>query len=74
VKISHLSFSRKEQAMQSTNVRKIKEAIHDQTFKGRCSVLIPAGRVIDVRTRKGQLQAKTLSSGRWHNVESVTIA
>ena len=58
--------------MQSTNVRKIKDAIQDQAYRGRRTVSIDAGRVIDVRTRHGVLQAKTLG-GKWYSVESVTV-
>ena len=60
-------------SQQSTNVRQIKAAIADQASKGRRSVRIAQGRVMNVRTVKGQLQARLLSSGEWINVESVTL-
>ena len=59
--------------MQSTNVRQIKKARDDQTFKGRRQVRCEAGRVIGVRTVKGQLHVRTLGLRHWSNVESVTI-
>jgi RNA polymerase sigma factor (sigma-70 family) len=69
----HMSRQQKRKlAMQSTNIRKIKAAIQDQAYRGRRTVLIDAGRVIDVRTVKGVLQAKTLG-GKWYSVESVTV-
>ncbi len=58
--------------MQSTNVRDIKAAIQDQAQRGRRSVHIGIGRVINARTINGQLWAKTMS-GKWYSVESITI-
>jgi hypothetical protein len=59
--------------MQSTKVREINEAVWEQAMKGTKSVKCEAGRVIRARTVKGQLQVKTLGSGHWYGVESVTI-
>lgn len=59
--------------MKSTSVREIKKAIHNQTFKGERRVYLDAGnRIVDVRTVKGQLQARTLQ-GQWLDVQSVNI-
>lgn len=57
----------------STNPREINQAVTEQAMRGTCSVRTPAGfRVIQARTVKGQLQAKTMS-GRWQPVMAIYI-
>lgn len=59
--------------MESTNVREIKKAIQMQAYRGTRRVHVAdQTRVINARTKKGQLQAK-LMSGKWIDVESVSI-
>lgn len=60
--------------METTNVRKINNAVYQQAIRGRRQVKTSEGlRVIKARTVKGQLQVKLLGSGAWISVESVTI-
>lgn len=56
----------------STKVREIKAAIWQQAMNGRKQVTVPQGRVIDVKTVKGQLKARVMN-GTWIDVESVNI-
>jgi hypothetical protein len=57
----------------STDIRQIKAAIWNQAFVGRTSVSCPIGRVVGIRRRKGQLQARIFGWGRWYPVEDVLI-
>jgi len=59
--------------MQSTNITQIKAALRDQAFRGDTLVSCPVGRVVAVRSRKGQLLALIRGWGRWYPVESVSI-
>jgi hypothetical protein len=60
--------------MESTNVRKIKEAIDDQTYHGRRQVWVNNHeRIVDAKTVKGQLKARLLNGWHWVNVDTVHI-
>jgi hypothetical protein len=52
--------------MQSTNIRKIKQALWNQAFLGNTFVFCPFGQVVAVRRRKGLLLAMIRGWDRWN--------
>jgi hypothetical protein len=60
--------------VQSTDLEEIKVAIFEQAFLGCSKVSWGEAQVIGVRCRKGHLQACLRGTGRWYNVEGVTIS
>ncbi len=64
---------RRRAMMQSSSLREIKAALWEQAFIGCTQVRCSMGRVVQIRRRKGQLQAQIFGWGRWYPVESVSI-
>jgi len=59
--------------MQSQDVDEIQAALYEQAFHGWSKVSCPAGQVMAIRKRKGQLRALIRGLGRWYDVPAVTI-
>lgn len=59
--------------MQSNDLHQIKKALWDQAFIGSARVWCPAGSVVAIRRRNGQLLAMIRGWGLWYPVESVRI-
>ena len=59
--------------MQSRDLEEIQAALYEQAFHGCSKVSCPAGQVMAIRKRKGQLRVLILGLGRWYSVEGVSI-